>query len=254
MPLGGFMITAKTPSESSKVLLADAEDLSSRIMRTGLSPDSYKAIIKQGLRPEHKLRFSRDTFQKLNSSAVDNAHLYKQWKEAATPELKQQFVKDWNEQIYPRTAFINKDGKIEFLQPFVFYRRDGGLLKKNKIMKIIYNKIIPFKGFLAINLFGFLFARKKLTKVDINHEKIHTQQMKELLYIPFYVLYILEYIIRLCIPFFKMSLPDSHKIYRSISFEQEAYKYEMNLEYLKNRKRYNWIKYIKKLGYVERRY
>ena len=121
-------------------------------------------------------------------------------------------------------------------------------------MKIIYNKIIPFKGFLAINLFGFLFARKKLTEVDINHEKIHTEQMKELLYVPFYILYILEYIIRWCIPFFKMSLPDSHKIYRSISFEQEAYKYEMNLEYLKNRKRYNWIKYIKRLGYVERRY
>lgn len=132
MPLGGFMIKAKTPFESSKVLLADAEDLSSRIMRTGLSPDSYKAIIKQGLRPEHQLRFSRDTFQKLNPSAVDHAHLYKQWKEATTQELKQQFVKDWNEQIYPRTAFINKDGKIEFLQPFVFYRRDGGLLKKTK--------------------------------------------------------------------------------------------------------------------------
>ena len=40
-------------------------------------------------------------------------------------ELKQQFVKDWNEQIYHRTAFINKNGKIEFLQPFVFYRRNG---------------------------------------------------------------------------------------------------------------------------------
>ena len=118
------MIKAKTPFESSKVLLADDEDLSSLIMRTVLSPDSYKAIIKQGLRPEHQLRFSRNTFQKLNSSAVNNAHLYKQWKEVATPELKQQFVKDQNEQIYPRTAFINKDGKIDFLQPFVFYRRD----------------------------------------------------------------------------------------------------------------------------------
>lgn len=112
MPLGGFMITAKTPYESSKVLLADAADLNSLNRRTGLGPDSYKAIIKQGLRPGHQLRFSRDIFQKLNSSAVDNAHLYKQWKEAATPELKQQFVKDWNKQIYPRTAFINKDGKI----------------------------------------------------------------------------------------------------------------------------------------------
>lgn len=132
MPLGGFMITAKTPSESSKVLLADAADLNSLNRRTGLSPDSYKAIIKQGLRPGHHLRFSRNTFMKLNSSAVDNAHLYDQWKAATTPELKQQFVKDWNEQIYPRTAFINKDGKIEFLQPFVFYRKNGGLLEKTK--------------------------------------------------------------------------------------------------------------------------
>jgi len=93
-------------------------------------------------------------------------------------------------------------------------------------MKIIINKIIPFKGFLAINLFGILFARKKLSEIDTNHEKIHTEQMKELLYIPFYIIYIIEYTIRWFIPFFKMSLPDSHKIYRSISFEQEAYKNE----------------------------
>ena len=45
-------------------------------------------------------------------------------------------------------------------------------------MKIIYNNIIPFKGYLAINLFGFLFVRKdvnrQLNAFDINHEKIHT--------------------------------------------------------------------------------
>lgn len=47
MPLGGFMIKAKTTFESSKVLLADTEDLSYLNMRTDLSHDSYKAIIKQ---------------------------------------------------------------------------------------------------------------------------------------------------------------------------------------------------------------
>ena len=62
MSLGGFMITAKTPSESSKVLLADAADLNSLNRRTGLSPDLYKAIIKQGLRPWHQLKFSRNIF------------------------------------------------------------------------------------------------------------------------------------------------------------------------------------------------
>ena len=48
-------------------------------------------------------------------------------------------------------------------------------------MKIIFNKYIPFKGFLAINLFGVLFVRKRenglnpvLSKSTINHEKIHT--------------------------------------------------------------------------------
>lgn len=46
MPLGGFMIKAKTPFEYSKVLLADAEYLSYLNMRTDLSHDSYKAIIK----------------------------------------------------------------------------------------------------------------------------------------------------------------------------------------------------------------
>ena len=40
-------------------------------------------------------------------------------------------------------------------------------------MKIIYNNIIPFKGFKAINLFGIIFVRKgcKMNNIDINHEK-----------------------------------------------------------------------------------
>lgn len=59
-------------------------------------------------------------------------------------------------------------------------------------MNIIYNNIIPFKGFLAINLFGVLFVRgtyRDLSATVLNHEKIHTAQMKELWYIPFYVIY-----------------------------------------------------------------
>lgn len=44
-------------------------------------------------------------------------------------------------------------------------------------MKIIYNNIIPFKGFKAINLFGILFVRKNksLSNKDINHEAIHSE-------------------------------------------------------------------------------
>lgn len=41
---------------------------------------------------------------------------------------------------------------------------------------VLYNSIIPFKGYKAINLFGIIFARKEYTldDVDINHELIHT--------------------------------------------------------------------------------
>nr|DAN94762.1 MAG TPA: hypothetical protein [Bacteriophage sp.] len=42
-------------------------------------------------------------------------------------------------------------------------------------MKIIINNILPPKGFKCINLFGILFCRKMLNKIDINHETIHTK-------------------------------------------------------------------------------
>lgn len=42
-------------------------------------------------------------------------------------------------------------------------------------MMVIYNNILPVKGFKCINLFGVLFVRKglKMTDVDFNHESIH---------------------------------------------------------------------------------
>lgn len=102
-------------------------------------------------------------------------------------------------------------------------------------MKVIYNNIIPFKGFKAINLFGILFARKVLDPIDINHEAIHTKQMKELLYIFFYIWYIIEWMILV------IKYGDSRKAYKNIRFEKEAYKHESDFEYLKNRKHYNYI-------------
>ena len=64
---------------------------------------------------------------------------------------------------------------------------------------VIYNNILPVKGFKCINLFGVLFVRKglKMTDVDFNHEAIHTKQMKEMLYVFFYLWYVIEWIVRL---------------------------------------------------------
>ena len=107
-------------------------------------------------------------------------------------------------------------------------------------MKIIYNNIIPFPGFKAINLFGVLFVRKGCTmsESDINHEMIHTSQMKEMGYVMFYLCYLLEWLVKLA------KLGDSNKAYRAISFEREAYGNEKNLTYTITRKKFAWRKLI----------
>lgn len=110
-------------------------------------------------------------------------------------------------------------------------------------MKIIYNNIIPFKGFNAINLFGILFARKdgEVTDRTIRHEQIHTMQQKELLWVGFYVWYMVEWLIRVLFTedrFSKMA-------YFNISFEREAYMYQNVEKYAEYREHYRWIKLIK---------
>ena len=104
-------------------------------------------------------------------------------------------------------------------------------------MKIIYNNIIPFPGFKCMNLFGIIFARtgKYIGDQTINHESIHTEQMKEMWYIPFYIWYFIEWVIRLFLP---------GNAYRNISFEQEAYDNDKNLSYLENREKFAWLKYF----------
>ena len=107
-------------------------------------------------------------------------------------------------------------------------------------MKIVYNKFFPFGGYSTFNFFGILFTKKKeLDNVSINHERIHTRQMQEMLYIFFYLWYGIEYLI---IRFKHKSQGDA---YDDVSFEEEAYANEENLTYLDIRKPYAWFKYIK---------
>lgn len=93
----------------------------------------------------------------------------------------------------------------------------------------------------CVNLFGTYWTRDKswIDKYVVNHERIHTQQQKELLYIPFYILYILEWLFRL------VQYRNQNKAYMNISFEREAYKYGHDLTYLPRRKRYAWINFLK---------
>lgn len=107
-------------------------------------------------------------------------------------------------------------------------------------MKIIRNKYIPFSGYKAINLFGVLFVKNnaKIDEVTLNHEAIHSEQLKELLYVFFYIWYVIEWLIRL------IRYRDTSLAYRNISFEREAYIHEKDLKYVGARKRFSFFKYI----------
>lgn len=104
---------------------------------------------------------------------------------------------------------------------------------------IIPNNIFPFKDFMFCNVCGILFIRKdamdNVDESDYNHEAIHTAQMKELLYIGFYIAYLLEWLYRLIF--------HTKTAYMGISFEREAYENEANLNYLDTRRHFaQWRK------------
>ncbi len=123
-------------------------------------------------------------------------------------------------------------------------------------MKLIYNNIIPPHGFIAINIFGNLFVRKEYEyklkndnykKRVLNHESIHTEQMKDFAsFLPecvqqyiggiiFYIIYFFEWLWRVLFTKHRFS----HQAYRNITFEQEAFTNESDLEYLSKRNHFD---------------
>lgn len=70
---------------------------------------------------------------------------------------------------------------------------------------------------------------------------IHAKQQLETLWVLFFVLYALEYVIKLIL------CGDMSRAYKSISFEQEAFSNENDVNYLEKRKLWCWIKYVFKM-------
>lgn len=106
-------------------------------------------------------------------------------------------------------------------------------------MKVILNKYIPFKGFLAINLFGVVFIRRSkewwarhkdddYMKIVLNHERIHTIQANRYRtkWLTFYTVYLYHWVINL----FKYRFNNTIA-YNCIPFEIEAMENETNFNY-----------------------
>lgn len=108
-------------------------------------------------------------------------------------------------------------------------------------MIFIVSTFLVRKGFNGVTVWPFIIARKKHLKMDavfVNHEKIHLRQQAELLVLPFYVWYSLEFVFRI------FQYKNRHTAYRNISFEREAYANEKDLAYLKARSFWSFVNYL----------
>lgn len=108
-------------------------------------------------------------------------------------------------------------------------------------MILIASKYLIPKGYTAMAVFPFVLLRDKKLKensVLLNHEKIHLRQQAELLILPFYIWYAIEYLLLLII------YRDKKKAYLNISFEREAYTNESDSNYLKNRPVWHFITFL----------
>lgn len=108
-------------------------------------------------------------------------------------------------------------------------------------MFVIVNKYLLVKRFDGVVMWPFIFLKRKELKENdafMNHERIHLKQQLELLVLLFYFWYFTEYLIR----YFRYR--NSYKAYSNISFEREAYANEDNLDYLRERKIWAFLRYL----------
>lgn len=151
MPLGNIAINTFDRTKSvDSAIQSIINPKNSRTGRTGLSPDSFSSIIRQGLRGNHKLRWG-EGFTKWNDSAVENRTIYEAWKKMKageiTPEQYKQIFDDWVIPLGGRPAEIKttpafrtirgNDGIVRTIEqesqkyvimphPYIMYRKQGG--------------------------------------------------------------------------------------------------------------------------------
>lgn len=93
----------------------------------------------------------------------------------------------------------------------------------------------------AVTIFPFIFMKRELYRhntVLLNHERIHIRQALELMVLPFYIWYLIEFVGRL------IQYRNFRQAYRNISFEREAYENDRISDYLKKRPFWFFFKYL----------
>jgi hypothetical protein len=123
------------------------------------------------------------------------------------------------------------------------------LIISTKIVKKLGKIVSLGDDAMAITFWPFLFIRedKKDFEELIRHETIHVRQQIELFIIGAHLLYLFEYFYAR----FVKKL-DKRQAYYYTSTEQEAHRNASNVDYLKERKPYAVLKYIKNKKHLSR--
>jgi len=106
----------------------------------------------------------------------------------------------------------------------------------NGVKVVLDNRPLPNATAVAIYPFVFVQKSKQHNRTLINHENIHLEQYKELLWIGFPIVYAAEYI-----KWWFMGTTWLEK--ESMALEREAYDNDQDPDYLKNRIPYAWTNY-----------
>lgn len=146
--------------------------------------------------------------------------------------------------------------------------------QRRRFPLVIYNSIIPFKGFMAMMTIFILWIRKEyknhpaLDDSFYRHETIHAYQQTEiwltsiilmiagcwLLNVSWWWLLgtpVIPFIVYVLCWLIEIALPPYDKAYKNICFETEAIYNEANPNYLKKRKlfQFRFLKYISNKRY-----
>jgi len=102
---------------------------------------------------------------------------------------------------------------------------------------LIHTHRFPPRGFHAITLFPFVFYNGgRMTERDIRHETVHLWQQVALLVFPFYILYLMFWIINL------IRFHDDEEAYMNIPFERSAYFLETRAGTSRSAMAFDWLK------------
>ena len=102
---------------------------------------------------------------------------------------------------------------------------------------IVHNRLIPFGSYRAVTLFPFVFYKgTTLSDREVCHETVHLYQQLCMLVVPFYVLYVLFWLIGL------LRYRSHDRAYRAIPFERSAYRLEGRTDLRWRTMAFDWLR------------